>query len=705
MARLQVRSLILLNKFITIFIASALVIIVGTKWRLSFVEEIDLESVYQSNKKISYLDRNGVLLNRNFINNWNLDQYMSLSEFSPFLIEAVISAEDKKFYNHKGVDWAAKVRAMIVNLKNFSFKQGGSTISEQVVRIIDKNKQKTVLNRWLQIWQAYALENNYTKSEILEFYLNQVPFAQNRRGFSNAANLYFDRSLETLSREEMLALVVMLRAPSAFDIRKSNMIESRIKKLAEELKLNDLNEEVVKGVSDSRELISVKYLINHLNQSISTERKVVKTTIDGYLQKRTQEVLQREIKKNKKSGLLHGGVLVVNHSNGEVLSYVSNNNNMNEIGINTITTPRQPASTMKPFLYAKYFSDGHLPFETIIDEPYELAFAGGVHELKNYSRNFYGQLTLREALANSLNIPAVKIIQKVGEQKFYHFLESIGLTLGNRSDEYGAGLALGSAEVSLAKMTEAYTCIANRGQCRQLKYILNERSKSLNRGISRESADLVRDILSDEYARQKEFGKHYFSHQVAFKTGTSTDFRDSWAFVFNSKYLIGVWMGNLTSEPMDNITGASAALKVAKTLIESERLKKDAFSFSMSRKLSLMEYCFKKNGKCQKREDYFYENKFKNSKIVKTKPVIKDFKLMPNQSILHLAIDPRIPKKFQQYRFEVKSETKAIRWFVNNKKVENKGKTLIWDLKPGQFNISAQSMMTGEKKHIEVYVH
>lgn len=694
-----------MNKLIKIFILCSFIIFAATKWRLSLVEDIDFESVYESNKKISYLDRNGILLNRNFINNWNLDQYMSLNEFSPFLIEAVISGEDKKFYKHNGVDWAAKIRAIVENVKSFSFKQGGSTISEQVVRIIDKNKQKTVLNRWLQIWQAYELEKKYTKSEILEFYLNQVPFAHNRRGFSNAANLYFNRNLDTLSRGELLALVVMLRAPSAFDIRKKNIIKNRINKLAQELKINDLISDDIKGESDSRELINAKYLINYLNQSISTEKRVVKTTIDGLLQKRTQEVLHREINKNKKSGLLHGGVLVVNHNSGEVLSYVSINNNMNEIGINTVTTPRQPASTMKPFLYAKYFSNGHLPSETIIDEPYELAFAGGVHELKNYSRGFYGKLTLREALANSLNIPAVKIIQELGEENFYHFLESIGIHLSNRSEEYGAGLALGSAEISLAKMTEAYTCIANRGQCRQLKYILNRKSNSINRMISKESADLVRDILSDEYARQKEFGKHFFSHQVAFKTGTSTDFRDSWAFVFNSKYLIGVWMGNLNSTPMDNITGSSAALKVAKTLIESERLKKDALSFIMSPKLSLQEFCFEKNGRCQKREDYFYKNKLKDYKTVKVKTSTQDFNLVPNQSILHLAIDPRLPKRFQQYSFKVEGDTNAINWFVNNKKIKNEGKVFVWNLEPGQFNISAQSLLTGEKKNIKVYVH
>ncbi len=546
--------------------------------------------------KRQFLDRNGIPLSVTFDNPWNVHDWLPLHDIPVLLQDAFIASEDRRFYQHHGVDWPARVHALMQNILAFRGVRGASTITEQVVRILHP-RPRTLWSRWLEGFEATRLEQRFSKAEILEFYLNQVPYSRQRRGVLQAARLHFDRDLDTLSPAETLSLAILVRAPARFGrqhggldlaraLRQLADILIRTGKLAvksiDEISLDTLSLAELHLPVDAghfiRRLASHEFPNHHTPAAAGDEKtgtaRVI-TTLDSVLQGRVQDILDQHLRNLKHEDVHNGAVLAVNHQTDEILAWVNSHPQSGEESggwIDAVTSPRQPGSTLKPFLYGLALERGWTAATIIDDSPLARQVGDGMHPFRNFSRKYYGPLRLREALGNSLNIPAIRTIQFTGVGDFLDRLHSLGIAgLDRPPGFYGEGLALGNGEVTLLELVQAYTVFARGGVFHPLHFTLNGKiyGSTRHRIYSREAASLIADILSDPQARRLEFGSGNILRlpvQTAVKTGTSNDHRDAWAVGFNHRYSVGIWMGNLDGHSTDGLTGAAGPALILRSV-------------------------------------------------------------------------------------------------------------------------------------------
>ena len=438
---------------------------------------------------VQVVDRHGEPLNVTFTNTWNVHDRAALHEIPEFLRTAFIVAEDKRFFEHRGVDWSARASALVTNVRNLRAIRGASTITEQVVRMLHP-RPRSVWSRWLEGWEAGRLEQAFSKNEILEFYLNQVPYASNRRGVRQAASYYFARDVSTLSKKEMLALAVLVRAPTRFDLKRStDASEGAIGRLAAALVERGLlsaaeRDELIAAplsLEEPRLAVNAPHFVQYARAALASSGSVASravTTLDARLQARVQGMLDERLSYLRAQQVANGAVLAVDHTSGEVLAWVVAGGGGADgpaSHIDAVTTPRQPGSALKPFLYALALDSGWSAAEIIDDAPLTESTSGGLHSYENYSRRFYGPVTLRDALGNSLNIPALKTLQHVGAEAYLARLHELGFAgLEKHPAFYGDGIALGSGAVTLFELVQAYATLANRGELRPLSTLLHE---------------------------------------------------------------------------------------------------------------------------------------------------------------------------------------------------------------------------------------
>ncbi len=582
-------------------------------------------------RKQQFLDRNGVALSVTYDNPWNVHDWLALHEIPTLLQEAFIVSEDRRFYRHDGVDWLARAHAMLQNVRAMRAVRGASTITEQVVRILHP-RPRTLWSRWLEGIEAVRLEKRFAKTEIFEFYLNQVPYARQRRGVLQAARLYFDRDLDTLSPREMLTLAVLVRAPGRLDSQQGGRdLAKPLQRLAESLvrtkKMSPASsQELFRAglpLAGFRLPVDAGHFIRQFSRHETPGGNVssgdaagqadeakdkggkagparVLTSLDSVLQGSIQEILDEHLRDLQDLDVTDGAVLVVNHQTAEILAWVNGRGPSGKTSgswIDAVTTPRQPGSALKPFLYALALERGWTPSTIIDDSPLSRPVGSGMHPFRNYSRKYYGPLRLRETLGNSLNIPAIRTIQFTGMADFLDRLHSLGFSSLDRSaGHYGEGLALGNGEVTLMELVQAYTVLARGGIFRPLRFSLDGSSHGspLRRIYSSEAASLVADILSDPQARRLEFGSGNilrFPVQTAVKTGTSNDHRDAWAVGFNHRYTVGIWMGNLDRHATDGLTGTTGPGLILRAVFAELNRFEEARSLPLSPRLAVVKIC------------------------------------------------------------------------------------------------------------------
>jgi penicillin-binding protein 1C len=459
-------------------------------------------------RRSQVVDRRGIPLSITFQNPWNVHDYVPLYELPPFLQQAFIAAEDQHFYAHRGVDWPARLHALGQNLYARRVVRGASTITEQVVRMLHP-RPRTVWSRWVEGFEARRLEAHFPKATILEFYLNQIPYARQRRGVAQAARTYFDRDVHTLSRHEMLALAVMVRAPSRLDLlRSSTRIRRPLTQLAARLYVANLLTAAEYQQVMTQELPLAKPTLpvqaSHFLRYVRSldpptalfKQGQVRTTLDASLQQRAQALLDGRLRDLQTLGVTDGALLVVDHHTSDVLAWVSAGGSQ----IDTVTTPRQPGSTLKPLLYALALEHGWTAATLVEDSPLEQPIGVGLHAYRNYSGQHYGPLRVREALGNSLNVPAVRTIDFVGVEAFLERLHRLGFqSLSQSADYYGNGLALGNGEVTLFELVQAYAALARQGVFEPLHVVPQEVSSPApgRRVYSPEVSTLIANILAD----------------------------------------------------------------------------------------------------------------------------------------------------------------------------------------------------------------
>lgn len=676
-------------------------------------------NVLIQSERVQIQDRFGEPLNKTYENKWNIHDIVELHEVPEFLINSFVLSEDKRFFKHDGIDWYARLAAVYLNLKNFRIVRGASTITEQVVRMINK-RPRTLWSKWIEGWEAQLLEKIFTKSEILQFYLNQIPYASNRRGIVQAARYYFDRDLETLSPKEFLALVVLVRAPSRMDLYKdSEAVEQSISSLTQRLIEKDLifKDQIYSINTQKLNLhnkplsISAPHFIQQIKLITDTAHSgsnKLLTTLDSSLQSTVQLLLDNHLKNIESMNVYNGSVLVADHITGEILAWVVAGRYDNDIRgsfIDAVTVPRQPGSALKPLLYAMALEKGWTASTIIEDSPLTESIGHGLHSYQNYSRTFYGPVTLRQALANSLNIPAVKTLQYVGAEEYLKRLSDLGFDgLTNHPNFYGDSISLGNGEVSLYQLAQAYSTLANKGILKPFILVNNIHNNIQTRVYSEEASSLIANILSDSEARSLEFGDHSvlnFPIQTAVKTGTSSDYRDAWALGFNYKYTVGIWMGNLDQTPTDGLTGSTGPALLLRAVFNELTKNQDTKPLYLSPKLIRHDTCI--NMKNINDESCILHSEWyiKGTELLNTSPDQKTEKIHLRKPVngLHLAYNPRIPASSQSFEFLIQGvrDTDKVLWIIDGDPLEYAGGKYEWSLKKGSHLVSASVWRNDEK--------
>lgn len=637
------------------------------------------------------LDRNGAVLDTHIKRGWNQHDQVQLHQIPPLLQQAFIVSEDKRFGEHTGVDWQARANAMWQVLSTLHAVRGASTITEQVVRMIHP-RPRALLSKWLETFEAFRLEREQPKWAILSFYLNQVPYGAERRGVAQPSRYYFNRDVDTLSPREQLALAVLARAPAALaKPAQLPALLNRIDQLATRLhdlhKMSDRDYAEIQHQPIALTLTPAHADVYHFAKQVwllaPKDATSVDTTLDGTLQTQVTRLLNERIHQLSASNVQNGAVLIADHQRHEVLTWaVSGDIASNTPGafLDAVMTPRQPGSSLKPFIYAMALEKGWTAATWLKDEPMETAVGAGMHSYHNFSHLFYGDITVREALANSLNIPAVKTLNFVGVAPAIAMLQRMGVRdLTRNPSVYGDGLALGNGEISLFELVQAYSVLADRGRFIPLRFLFTQESQGSERIFSPETSSIISNILSDPHARRLEFGAGStisFPIETAVKTGTSTDHRDAWVVAYNHRYIVGIWMGNLTQEPMHDITGSTGPGLLAHSVFALLNKKTESKDLYLSPLLVRKPVCAFRSGQgpCGIRDEWFAPGTEPDPQISSgIDDTDSGFDTMPKISKpsdgLRLAMDPRVPDSLEYFEFSLqrKNQCRKARWFMDGK--------------------------------------
>ncbi|MCL4338260.1 PBP1A family penicillin-binding protein [Patescibacteria group bacterium] len=570
---------------------------------------------------------------------------------------ATIAVEDKDFYHHPGFSIPSMTRAFFDDIISGSpTRYGASTITQQLVKNALLSPSKTYVRKFQELILAYEVERRYSKDQILDMYLNSIYYGAGTYGISEAAQTYFGKSINQLSLSDSALLAAIPQAPSYLspfggnlvsllkrrdivltDMQQQGYISKIQESQAKEEKPVFIKPPVEKDSVEAphfavwvRDYLYKKYGEDEVNRAGFR----VTTTLDLRLQNYAQEAVTAQVKRLAGQHVSNGGLVAINPNTGEILAMVGSYDwNNNDFGkYNVVFAKRQPGSSFKPIVYTKAFMDGMKSTDILHDVPTD--FDG--YKPLDYDRKFRGDVTLRRALANSLNIPAVELLQKVGVQNAIDLAQQMGITTLNDPSRYGLSLVLGGGEVELFQLTRAYGVLATEGKFVPSHFILsiedklgntvytfdpktleeNDQFQSSNPlnilSVSEPFADqfigghgeksvidpastyITTSILSDDAARSEEFGTGgplHLSRPSAAKTGTTDDFRDSWTIGFTPNLVSGVWIGNNDNSPMDNIPGAIGAAVIWHQFMEEALTGTPVHNFTVPADIIQMNIC------------------------------------------------------------------------------------------------------------------
>jgi len=537
------------------------------------------------------LDRDGQLIREVRSRDGKLSSRVSLAELSPAVVPALLAAEDARFYRHPGIDPLSMLRAAGQALLQRKLVSGASTLTQQLARSVVP-RPKTARGKWRELALALRIEVSLSKRQILEEYLNRVEFGPNLRGIEAASRYYFDKPAAQLDLAEAATLVSIPRGPTLYDpTRGTKRVLLRRDRVLERMRERELASAEMVRTARAEPLRLARGLAvggtEHLVQGMVSgalapelrgERvQRVVTTVDSSLQREVAELARRAARDIASYGASAVSVMVVDNATAEVLAYVGSPDYFGQraLGQNDgARALRQPGSALKPFVYAAAMSRlGMTPATLLPDLELGLPTSEGSYSPRNYDGRFHGPVRLRDALQNSLNVPAVYTASLLGPERVLELLHQAGFaSLEDSAEHYGVALALGDGEVKLSELAQAYSLLARGGRFLPLRFY---RSAVLVNGarisraptkpevvIESRIAASLSDILADDLARSAEFGVGgplAFPFPVAAKTGTSKGFRDNWTVGFSHEITVAVWAGNFDGTPMTGSTGVTGA--------------------------------------------------------------------------------------------------------------------------------------------------
>lgn len=504
---------------------------------------------------------------------WRIN--VSLDEVSDEFIRMLVSYEDRWFFRHFGVNPLAMCRAVIQNLRAGSIVSGGSTLTMQVARLLDP-KPRTIASKVVEIFQAISLELRYSKNEILRMYLNLAPYGGNIEGIGAASLLYFGKCPAELSTGEAALLVALPKAPESL---RPDRFGPAARAARDEVLRRAVRFGAIDEVSCAEALLEptptsrrdLPSVAPHFTRLVAQRYGPgrIHTTISPYLQAEVERMLAQHVARLREDGITNGSVVVIDNLNHCVAAYVGSADfhDTSAAGqVDGARARRSPGSALKPFIYAIAFDRGLITPRSYLED---VPVSYGDYSPQNYSGTHSGLVSAETALSQSLNVPAVNLLAKIGVDSFCNFLRDAGISSLSRSRVYGLSLAIGGCEVTLLELTTAYSALANGGML-QPPSLMNAAAASVTspgvevrptlRLLSPESAFLVTEILSDN--ARPDFPPGWESTslpRVAWKTGTSYGHRDAWSIGYSPRYTVGVWVGNFSGQASSRLIGAEAA--------------------------------------------------------------------------------------------------------------------------------------------------
>ncbi len=529
--------------------------------------------------------------------------YVPLSALPSYISQAVIAIEDKDYYTHAGFSPKAIFRSMMDNIKYRKLAYGGSTITQQLVKNSLLKPTKSFFRKYQEVILANELERRFGKKQILEMYLNSVYFGEGAFGVEAAAQTYFGIPATELSLAQAAFLAALLESPSRLSPFAGG---EELAKLRQNRVLDDMDEQkyitpeqknlaLLENLSfqtrqDDINLIGTHFALMVRDELINKygEEQVprsgfkIYTTLDWEWQQTTQDVVAEHVAKLAVNNVSNGSAVVIDPKSGDVRALVGSRDwDDNNFGkFNVAMALRQPGSSFKPIVYSLALERGIITPATILkDSPITYRDYGLVYSPRNYDGRFRGNVTVRRALANSLNIPAVDVMNRVGVPDTIAIAQKFGITTLRDPSNYGLALVLGAGEVKLLELTNAYAVFANKGIRNDITLIkkitdkngqlIFESQPNPTQVISSGVAFIISSILSDKRARSEAFGNLLNTNRLmAVKTGTTNDYKDAWTLGYTPSLTVGVWVGNNDAQSMDSVAGSLGAAPIWKELME-----------------------------------------------------------------------------------------------------------------------------------------
>ena len=547
---------------------------------LKFLPYPDLEDFLNQPYSMKYYDRTGLLLSVDALENGLYREFTPLEEIPPVLQDIFIYAEDRFFYRHPGINPFALMRSIYLNIASGRPVSGGSTITMQLARMISP-RQPTIPGKIKEGINALRLELKLGKSRILELYLNNIPFAFQTQGVASGGRNFFARELWELSVPQSILLSIIPRSPEKYNpfLEKEALVKAALP--LKNRFFSWISEEEISAAAASVQQISPPFLAPHFISRVRNVMKRaeipgdyrIKTSLDYDLVQFSRERLAFYIDKYRESRINNGGVIALDNRTGEILVYIGTKDFFDDSisgWIDTVTVRNQPGSCMKPFLYALALEHGFLPNTILPDIPQD--FGGeNIYVPMNFDNRYHGPVRLRTALASSLNIPAVYLLERLSVQEYTDFLISFGFrSIEAQKGTLGLSLALGSGEVSLFEMARGFSVFPRRGIYKELTFFPGGSPEKEIPLVSRYTADSICSILSDRASRTLAFGRgetFFTDFPAMFKTGTANQYQHIWALGATPDITAGVWMGSLSGETVVGRTGSSVPAALVRDIL------------------------------------------------------------------------------------------------------------------------------------------
>jgi len=555
--------------------AIAAILIAFAAWlRLGPIDPALLDRA--QHRSVTITDRNGEVLYESLAQSGSRAEWLTPDKLPAQVVNATLVAEDRRFELHPGVDPIAIARATLHNVKAMRIVEGGSTITQQVAKLLLQSRSRSLPEKVREAVLALRLEHRYSKPEILALYLNLAPYGNRIHGVARASRAYFGCGPEQLTPAQAAFLASLPQRPSAFNpLRDPDRAKPRQQRILARMDLPaDMRararSEKLRFSPTAQPVLAMHFVERVKPAGDATTQRII-SSLDAPLQRDVLGIIATQRETLLRHGAHSVAVAVVDNATGEWLAWEGSGDYFGKDfggAIDGVTTPRQPGSALKPFTYALAFENGHSPATVIADVPshFATAEAGVVYTPRNYDGRHLGPLRVRSALAGSQNIPAVAMLHKLGAESFLRLLRNSGFTGLNRTaDFYGLGLTLGDAEVTLEQLVTAYATFARGGKPLRTTLLHAPPAHDGRRLLSTKTAFWITDILSDSNAREYAFGTGGsldFPFPVAVKTGTSSAYRDNWTVGYTREVTVGVWVGNFDREPLRGSSGVTGAAPI-----------------------------------------------------------------------------------------------------------------------------------------------